>query len=183
MRLFRMLGIVVGLGLLLAVAIGVYRAGLDMPPAPGAKPVLIEHGLAQGRRITGPSWTFDYDTVQTTPDGSLSEVNGVHDGILFRKGKPFVKLSAQHLAVNTVTNDFSANGPIHLLILDPKHHRTLDTDAAIWTNVSQTLTLSHPVTIDDDGAKVVVKSVTIDFQKGTSRAGPMDGSIDLGHIR
>jgi hypothetical protein len=183
MIFWRPFGIVIGFALVIAVGVGVYRAGLDLPPAPGAKPLVIEHGLAQGRRMTGPSWTFDYDTVQTTPDGSLSEVHGIHNGILYRKGKPFVKLSAAVLSVNTVTYDFSANGPIHLTIVDPAHHRTLDTDFAIWTNSSQTLTLSHPVHIDDDGAKVVVKNVTINFLKGTSKAGPIQGSIDLGHIQ
>jgi hypothetical protein len=182
-KFLRTLGILAGFALLIVVGVGVYRAGLDLPPAPGARPVVIEHGLAQGRRITGPSWAFDYDTVQTSPDGSLSEVNGVHDGVLYRKGKPYIKLTAKQMSVNTVTNDFSAAGPIHLLIVDPVHHRTLDTDAAIWTNASQTLTLSHPVTVDDDGVKMVVKNVTIDFAKGTSRAGPMNGSIDLGHLR
>jgi hypothetical protein len=182
MRLVRILAILAGLGLLVFVGVGIYRAGLELPVAPSAQPVVIEHGLAQGRRMTGPSWRFDYDTVQTSPDGSLSEITGVRNGILYRKGKPFITLRAAHLSLNTVTNDFSASGPIHLRILDPKHHRTLDTDAAIWTNASQTLTLSHPVTIRDDGAKIVVKNVTIDFAKGTSRAGPIEGSIDLTHI-
>lgn len=181
--IWRSLGIVIGFALLVVVGIGVYRAGLDLPPAPGARPLVIEHGLAQGRRMSGPSWTFDYDTVQTTPDGSLSEVHGVHNGVLYRKGKPFIKLSAALLSVNTVTNDFSASGPIHLSIVDPDHHRTLETDAAIWTNGTQTLTLSHPVKVDDDGAKMLVKNVTINFVKGTSKAGPIEGSIDLGHIR
>jgi hypothetical protein len=110
-------------------------------------------------------------------------ISGVHNGVLLRKGKPFVKMTAAHLSVNTVTDDFSANGPIHLVIVDPKHHRTLDTDAAIWTNASQILTLSNPVTVDDDGAKMVVKNVTIDFHNGTSKAGPMQGNIDLNHVR
>jgi hypothetical protein len=182
-RVLSALGIVAGFALLVFVGVGIYRAGLDLPPAPVAQPVVIEHGLAQGRRITGPSWRFDYDTVQTSPDGSLSDINGVHDGILYRKGKPFMAMTAARLSVNTITDDFSASGPVHLRTLDPDHPRTLDTDAAVWTNASQTLTLSHPVQIDDEGAKAVVTNVTIDFKTGKSHAGSIRGAINLEHIR
>jgi hypothetical protein len=181
-RVLRTLSILAGFALLIIVAVGVYRAGLDLPPAPVAQPVVIEHGLAQGRRITGPSWRFDYETVQTSPDGSLSDINGVHDGVLYRKGKPFIAMTAAHLSVNTITDDFSASGPVHLQTLDPQHRRTLDTDAAVWTNASQTLTLSHPVAIDDEGTKATVKNVTIDFRTGQSHAGGLSGSITLEHI-
>lgn len=183
MRIVRALAIAAGFALLVFVAIGIYRAGLDLPPAPVAAPVVIEHGIAQGRRITGPSWTFDYDTVQTSADGSLSDITGVHNGVLYRHGKPYIRMTAAHLSVNTSTYDFSATGPIHLHIVDPAHRRTLDTDAAVWTNATETLALPHAVTIDDDGAKMLVKGVTIDFTHGTSRAGPMKGTLDLGHLR
>lgn len=182
MRYVRPLGIVVGFALLVFVGVGIYRAGLDLPPAPTVQPVVVEHGLAQGRRLSGPSWRFDYDKVQTSPDGSMSDIQGVHDGILFRKGKPYLRLTAQHLSVNTVTNDFSASGPIHLETVDRVHPRELDTDAAVWTNASQVLTLARPVTIDDEGAKVVVSNVTIDFRSGKSRAGPIAGTMTLKHI-
>jgi hypothetical protein len=182
MRYARPLGIVLGFALLIFVGAGIYRAGIDLPPTPTVQPVVVEHGLAQGRRITGPSWRFDYDKVQTSPDGSLSDIEGVHHGILYRKGKPYLRMTAQHLSVNTVTNDFSATGAIHLETVDRVHPRELDTTAAVWTNASQVLTLARPVTIDDEGAKVVVANVTIDFRTGKSRAGPMEGTMRLKDI-
>lgn len=178
-RVLRWSLIACGLAFVAWVGWGIQHAGIDVPPLPVAQPVTLTHGLASGRRMKGPSWSFDYQTVQTSPDGSFADIDDVRHGILYRAGKPFLGVTATHVSVNTVTNDFTATGAIHIWSLDPAHRRTLDTDHAVWTNASEKLLLDHPVTLDDDGASVVVKTVSINFRTGVSRAGPVQGSFNV----
>ena len=46
------------------------------------------------------SWTFDYTKAHLSPDGLTGSVDGVRDGVIFRKGKPYLRISAQHIQVD-----------------------------------------------------------------------------------
>lgn len=163
------------------IAYGVYTADRDLPlPPTQSRDVGLQHGTAQGRRVNGPSWSFDYDQVSTNEDGSISQITGVHDGILYRKGKPYAHMTAERVTVNGATNDFSAFGAIHIVVTGGPHPRTLDTQMAIWTDANKTLQLNQPVHVDDGGAKMLVQNLTIDFKTGNSKAGPMKGEVRLG---
>ena len=120
---------VIGLGIF--VGIGVYQAGLETPAVPMLPPTQLDKGVAEGRRITGQSWSFDYDSVRMTPDGAIADIDGVHDGNIYRYGKPFLRMTAKHITVNTQTNDFNATGPIRIEQITKAHRRTFKTDSRL----------------------------------------------------
>jgi hypothetical protein len=139
---------VAGLAVAGYLAYGVYHAGLNETPPPPSSPEIVFHdGRANGQRITTRSWTADYDRVVSNGDQTALELDGVRNGIIYRAGKPYLRVRAAHMSVNTITRDFTASGPIHADTVSTKPHRSFDTTSAIWNDASQELTLSQHVTI------------------------------------
>ncbi len=135
---------------LVYVGVGVYRAGGGAIIPPAAQPMHLSFGTAEGRRMTGRSWTLHYDKIQTSLDGSTAEIDGLRDGTFYRDGKPFVRVRAKHVTVNTVTNDITIDGPLSITTLDtPK--REFSTTAATWNNFAQRLLLPHQSTMRSGG--------------------------------
>jgi hypothetical protein len=127
---------------------GVYRAGLnEAPPPPTNQQIVFHNGIAGGQRITTKSWTADYDRIVSNSDQTILELDGVRNGTIFRAGKPYLRVTATHLSVNTVSHDFSATGPIHVETLSVQPPRAFDTTSAIWNDGTQTLSLARHVTI------------------------------------
>ncbi|GAC1413408.1 MAG: hypothetical protein NVSMB64_23680 [Candidatus Velthaea sp.] len=168
--------IVVALAIVGWFAYEIYRAGGDMPPTSTNTSTLLKAGHAEGRRLTLPSWSLDYDKITTSNDNSLATLENVHDGRYYKNGKPFMKMKAAHVVVNTITNDFTVTGPIELVEIDGKHDRRFTSDAAIYTGFVQTLTLNRPATIVSDGATLRVKTATFNFKSGDIRLGPFVGT-------
>lgn len=166
-------GLVVTIGL----GIGVYQAGLDTPPPPTLQPTTLQHGKAEGNRLDGRSWSLDYDRVKMSTDQVLAELDGVHDGKLYRKGKPPVHLQAKHASVNTATNDFTLTGPIRITANDGGKSRTFTSDAAVYSAFAQTLTLAHPSTFSQDSATIHVDHVTWNIKTGETKLGRIRGTM------
>jgi hypothetical protein len=158
------------------VGIGIYRAGGDVPPPSGLLETKLSAGHAEGRRIDGkPSWSLDYDRLTASADTTVATLENVRHGELYKRGKPFMQMIAKHVVVNTLSNDFIVTGPLELIENDGLHKRRLTSDAANYSGVLQTLTLTHPAKIFSDGAKVDVKTATVNFRSGDMALGPLVG--------
>ncbi len=64
------------------------RAGNAAVP-PGQLPIDLRGGHVLNNHITTKSWSFDYEHARLSPDGLSGTVNGVRNGVVFRKGKPY----------------------------------------------------------------------------------------------
>ncbi len=158
------------------VGLGVYRAGGDVPPPESHPETKLSLGHAEGRRVDGkPSWSLDYDRLTASADTTIATLENVHHGELYRRGKPYMAIRAQHVVVNTISNDFIVTGPLELVENDGEHKRRLTSDAANYSGVLQTLTLTHPADISSDGAKVKVATATVNFRSGDMTLGPIIG--------
>jgi hypothetical protein len=176
------LAIIASLAALSFIALGVILAGRDIPPPPGQIPIVLRHGGVFGHRLTSrgsKTWSFDYDRVKTSPDGTAADIDGVHGGLLYKDGKPYLKISAKHISANTVSNDYTATGQIHIEALGAGVKRTFDTDLAVWQNLNKTLTLSHPSIVRTGDAALTFKMVTVDFNTGKVHVGPIAGSVKV----
>src|SRR5664279_2589093 len=164
------------LGLLIWVGVGIYRAGGDVPPPSTAQETKLTSGHAEGRRIDGkPSWSLDYDRIVASADTTIATLYNVRHGIIYKRGKPFMKIVAQQVVVNTLSNDFVVTGPMQLTEIDGLHDRRLTSDAANYSGAMQTLILSHPSKISSDGARVTVATATVNFRSGDMSLGPLVG--------
>ncbi len=158
------------------VGIGIYRAGGDVPPPLQNPETKLTTGHAEGRRIDGkPSWSLDYDRLITSADTSVATLDNVRHGELYRRGKPFMQIKAQHVVVNTLSNDFIATGPLELIQNDGTQRRRMTSDAANYSGMLSTLTLLHPANIVTDGAKIKVASATVNFRTGNLTVGRILG--------
>ncbi len=178
----RLIGIMAAFCVTAILIAAVIIAGRDVPSTPGAIPIVLQHGGVFGHRLTsrgGKTWSFDYDRVQTSADGSSAEIEGVHGGLLYKDGKPYLKISAQHITANTMNNDYTAKGQIHIEALGSGITRSFDTDLAVWQNFSKTLTLAHPSMVRTGSAMLTFKTVTVDFNTGKVHVGPITGSLKV----
>ena len=172
--------------LVAAVAVAVWftieiiLAGREAPPPPpGSQPLTLHGGEVRGNRISSRSWTFDYKSAQMSPDGTIATVDGVHHGVLYKKGKPYLGIAAEHVSVNTQTFDFTALGDVHIQYLQPKDKisKSFDTDLVQWTNATKMLMLQHPSLVRTGDQTLKVASITVDFNKNEVHFGKIEGSV------
>ena len=162
------------------VVVGIILAGNEpgnIPP--NSTPITLHGGRVTGHRISTRSWDFDYKSAQMSPDGTLATVDGVKHGILYKKGKPYLSISAEHVSINTQTFDFTAIGDVHVAAINPKEGfaESFDTDYVQWTNSIKTLDLDHPTILRTGDQVLKVASITVNFNTNQIHTGKISGSV------
>lgn len=158
---------------------GLILSGRDTPPLPGTAPVILSRGQVSAHHWKTKSWSLDYDRAQMSPDGSMAEVDDIHNGILYRNGKPYLSIAAKHVSANTLSDDFTATGRVHIAQLAGPVPRSFDTDLIAWTNLTKSLALPHPSIIKTGKATLSVETATINFETGAIHLGKIKGAISL----
>jgi hypothetical protein len=157
----------------------VYEAGAgDVPPPGNNAPQIISKGQVTGF-IKTKSWTFDYDKVVANGDESVMDLSGIHNGVFYKNGKPYLRLRAQHVTVYMLTKNFIARGPFHIETVDQAHKRALDTTAATWDDGAKILTLANKTTVTTQGedTPLVAGKITIDVSTGNVHIEQISGHV------
>lgn len=156
----------------------VYLAGRDeIPPPQSAAPVVLSSGIARGERVTTHSWSIDYQKITTSADQTFITVDGVRDGLIYKKGKPYLRVRANHVNVNMLSHDFVASGPVHVESVSHKNFHAFDTTSAIWSEAAQRLDLSAPIVITSPGTTLHVQKLSLDVRTGALHIDHPDGSF------
>lgn len=164
------------IGLLLGLGYALWSAGEENLPPPNQTQTMTS-GEAEGRRAQFASWEFTYDKATTLSDQVTQQIDGIHDGVYWKGGKPFIHMRATRVLYNTLSHDFTVSGPVHFDIDDHGKTRTFDTDQAVWTDGNQTLRIPGTATIGSQhGARATVSDVTVDLQSGQYTIGKIEGS-------
>jgi hypothetical protein len=165
-----------GLG---ALALGIYRAGDHELPAPNTNADIVFHGgSASGRRITTKSWSANYDRIVSNADQTMLVVDGLHDGVIDKKGKPYLHVRAQHVTVNTISHDLVITGPLHVETVGRNPPRSFDTDSANWNDGTQLLTLPKRVIVHTkNDPPLVFGSATFNIKTGEIVVNDLAGKI------
>lgn len=162
------------------VVVEVILAGGGAPPMPPTSiPINLRGGHVLTNRITNKSWSFDYDHAQLSPDGLTGSVDGVRDGVVFRKGKPYLHISAAHVQIDIQSLDFTAIGKVHVEQLDTADHRSFDTDLVTWTNNAKLLHMDHPTYVHSGGQTLRIDGITVDFDANTVHFGKLNGGVEV----
>jgi len=172
-------GLLAGAALLVFLVAGLLRAGREpVPLPPDAQPIVLRGGHAASNRLKSKSWSFDYDRAQMTADESKAEIYGIHSGVLYKDGKPYLRIAAKHISANTVSFDFTATGDVHIEQIGASSGtRSFDTDLVQWNNATKLLTLAHPSIIRTGDHMLRVSSIVVDFGKSLVRLGRIEGSV------
>lgn len=162
------------------IAYGVYEAGKnDVAPPSNVAPAELDAGKAVGRRLTYRSWSFEYDKLRTTADNSVIDVDGVKNGYFYKQGQQYLRMTATHLTVNTLTKDFTAVGPFTIERLS-SDHRSFTSNAAVWNNATQQITMSQRIEIKSpDGSTLHVENMTYNVKTGDIHLGKITGDVKL----
>ena len=177
---WKRIGWVAAIALAAYVTIGIILAGRDTPPIPPTMQAInLRGGHVRGNHITTHSWSFDYDTANLSPDGITGSINGVHHGVIFKHGKPYMKISAEHVSINTQTLDFTALGKVSIARIGDSQKRSFDTDLVEWTNSTKMLLLPHPCYVHSGGQLLRISHITVDFATDDIHFGKIEGSVQL----
>jgi hypothetical protein len=179
---WRLLFIIAGSVLVLYLVVGLILAGRnDEAVPPEDQPIVLHGGNVRGgnHTISTRAWSLSYDTGQFSPDGVMGTLDGVHDGLIYRKGKPYIRLDARHVALNAQTLDFTAIGRVHIQMLDDRYNRSFDTDYVTWTNDAKLLQMIHPSYLHVGGQTLKIGTITIDFSKNQVHLGKIAGSVGI----
>jgi hypothetical protein len=180
--LWRRLGIGVGVLFLAYVVVEIVLAGRGTPPIPPAQsPIELHGGHVLNNHISTRSWSFDYDHARLSSDGMSGSVDGVRNGIVFKKGKPYLRISAQHVRLNIQSLDFTAVGKVHVERIDDPQRRAFDTDLVTWTNDAKILRMDHPSYVHSGGHTLRIDGISVNFDDNTIHLGKLGGSVNVQH--
>jgi len=175
---WRTIWIVAGVAFALWMVVGVLLAGKDLPAIPPVgQPMVLKNGHVSNEHAKAKTWTFDYDRAQLSPDQTFATLDGVHNGVIYRFGKPYLKIAAQHVTVNTNSLDFTATGKVHVTRIGKDASTTFDTDLIVWNNAAKLLRLDHPSFVHTGDQTLKVETITVDLAKDSVLLGKVDGEI------
>jgi lipopolysaccharide export system protein LptC len=152
------------------------HAGTDIPSQRTQQQTQLSGGSANDKRIDGKSWSLDYDTATLSPDGSLAEIDHVHNGVILRDGKPYMRMTAKHVSANLSYNDFVVSGPVSFTEIGGQR-RELFTDQAHYSGNDHLLHLDHPTTIHAGNMTFHVATALVNFNTGATKLGRITGSL------
>ncbi len=171
-----------GVALAIYVVVEIVLAGGGTPPIPpNQTPIDLRGGHVMNNRITTRSWTFDYDHARLSPDGLSGTVEGVRNGIVFKKGKPYLRISAKKVTLNIQSLDFTAVGKVHIERIDDPERRSFDTDLVTWTNDAKILRMTHPAYIHSGDQTLRIDGITVNFDDNTVHLGKVAGGVNISH--
>lgn len=179
-RLWKRIAIACAIAFVAWVTVEVILAGGGPPPpSPSSISMDLRGGHVTNHRITTKSWSFDYAHAHLSPDGTSGSVDGVRNGIVYRKGKPYLRISAEHVSLDIASLDFTAVGKVHVERIDDPQGRAFDTDFVTWTNDAKLLKMTHPAYIHTNGQTLRIDGITVDFDANTIHLGSVGGQVDL----
>lgn len=155
------------------IAWGVTTAGNDATEAPRQVPIAIDGGSAAGHRYTTPSWTILYDHIEASTDSNFINARGIRDAVIYRHGKPYIHLTADHVEINLASKDFSATGHLHAVQNSNGITKTFETGTASWTDATQALVMPNVIKLRMQGISILLHGLTFNVKTGTVKGGSL----------
>ncbi|HUN29114.1 MAG TPA: hypothetical protein VMV65_04880 [Alphaproteobacteria bacterium] len=177
---WRLIAAIAGGAIAIWIITEVILAGIGTPPLPSDQiGITLRGGHVQGSRIVTKAWSFDYRDAQLSPDGATGTVDGVHDGVVFKHGKPYLKITAERISIDTMSLNFTAIGKVTVVMIGDPLKRSFDTDLVEWTNATKLLLMPHPSYLHAQSHTLAFSTVTIDFGKDQIHFGAIRGSTEV----
>lgn len=174
---WRLIFTIAGVALGIYLIVGIILAGRGTPPLPVDQTgISLKGGKVRGNRITTRSWSFDYTSAQLSADGTTGTVQGVKNGVVFKKGKPYLHITAANISVDTNSLNFTAVGKVTVTLIDDPLDRSFDTDLVVWNNGVKELQMDHESYLHAGTQVLAFKSVDINFATNEIHFGGINGS-------
>ena len=153
------------------------RAGNDVTVPRMATNDVLKGGTIHGKRLDQRAWSLDFDTASVSPDGTSATIAHVRDGRIHRPGKPDVKMTADGVVVNRISNDFTVSGPVTFVEPEPGGRiRRFTTVGAHYLGATRELQLDHPATITEGTTKATFANAKVNFRTGDVTVGRLEGT-------
>lgn len=166
--------------LALYLVVGIVLAGRNMPPIPpDMQAITLKGAHVRGNRINTRSWSFDYADANLSADGATGTIDGVRNGVIFKKGKPYMKISAEHISVNTQSLDFTALGKVVVERFHDDQKRSFQSDLVQWINATKMLLMPHPSYVRTNGETLKFASISVNFATNEIHLGSIEGAVNV----
>ena len=171
--------IIVGVSVALTayLAWGVVTADDTTPSAPRQVPIAINGGRAAGHRYTTPSWTIIYDHIEASTDSNFINARGIRDAVIYRNGKPYIHMKADHIEADLASKNFTATGHLRARQTTNGVTRTFETGTASWTEYTQLLQMPNPIRLRTQNISLNVRSLTFDVKAGKVNIGDLEARM------
>ena len=174
------IGWLAALALAIYLIVGIVLAGRGTPPIPAElQAITLKGAHVRGNRINTHSWSFDYKSANLSADGTTGTVDGVRNGVLFKKGKPYMKISAEHISVNTQSLDFTAIGKVTVEKVKDDQSRSFQSDLVEWSNATKMLQMPHPSYVRTDGNTLKIAGISVNFATNEIHFGRIVGGVNV----
>lgn len=140
-------------------------ARADKPKTPPAKTMTLYGSRISGRRDGRPFWQFDSERVEQGLNGGPSTFYGLHDGVIYRDGKPYLSFDADQARYDPALEQIHLTG--HIVAVFPEG--TLVTEGAVWYVRAERLTVEVPVEVDGEGYQLSAGAMEVDLASETAR--------------
>lgn len=111
----------------------------------------------------GKAWEFSADRITISSDKLYCTATDVRRGVLYRKGRPFLKLQARQVRLNQQTRDLIATGTVSASGPDGFSVRT---ERADWQHQVERLTCPDALHATIRGLKIDTKNAFYDARAG-----------------
>jgi hypothetical protein len=142
-----------------------------LPPVTNANTVIMRALHVVGEHGSNLGWTFSAASSETSVDGGFTTYHNVRDGTYFEHGKPAYHISADQIVLDTRSQNYSANGNVHIWAVTGEQPRDIRSESMQWNQPMQTLSFASRVTVLDVGSRFIGDDVYMNFRDGSIHAG------------
>lgn len=127
--------------------------GTGSGPGPlGGPGIAVEQGRFVGRSGGERRWEFDADEARVREGESRVVLEGIHDGILYDGGEPWLQFSAARGEADTATNDLTLED----VRFSSREGDVLTARTLTWSEKDQKVIIEGNVRVDRDKGAVLV---------------------------
>jgi hypothetical protein len=142
-----------------------------LPPVIGGNSVVMRRLHVIGQHGPKLGWSFSADSSDTSLDGAFTTYRNVRDGTYYEHDKPAYHISAQTITLDTRTQNYTANGTVHIWAVTGDQPRDIKADELSWNQSLQTLSCPSNMTAHYKTSTYNGSDLLINFRDGTIHTG------------
>jgi hypothetical protein len=142
----------------------------ETAPSAGQQQMIMKGIVGQAQKGQDLTWRFFADSTNTSPDGMVTTYFQA-TATYFLHGKPAYKLTAPKVQVDMRSQNYSADGGVHIWSIARAPSQDFKTDYAQWSQAGQSFSCPNAVRVSYDGVTLVTSRLSANLRTGETQFG------------